>query len=362
MEYAQGGKAGAGAVAAVTGEVSANIISQNLFGKEPKNLKEAEKRTVSELSQVAAGLAGGLSSSGGNSLSTAQAVKTGQGVGKNAVENNYLSADKAKERFEIENRIKLGIATEEDFARKQELDVEDVVNNQKVIIACKGNITSNGCQNAVAEAIIVQQGYHKSYPNDTWRNYSDVLARDYRQFNELLYDKTGLALDFEQRSQLVAKGKGISIEEARDLVKSLDRFHIVVGITSYPIGEILGTKVSNLTEARRNMVSLVNIQRAKHILYGDETGGGHKFGLIRIFNEKSKFPATWGEKKILDAVSNLATDPNLKWVQQTGTQGNLYTKKGVPSRFKVEGAVDGVKIRVIVEPAGEGIITAFPIK
>ncbi|HDL5700006.1 TPA: VENN motif pre-toxin domain-containing protein [Mannheimia haemolytica] len=88
--YAQGGKAGAGAVAVVTGEVSANIISQNLFGKEPENLTEAEKRTVSELSQVAAGLAGGLASSSGSSLSTAQAVKTGLGIGKNAVENNFF--------------------------------------------------------------------------------------------------------------------------------------------------------------------------------------------------------------------------------------------------------------------------------
>ncbi|EXI62123.1 hypothetical protein MHD_11245 [Mannheimia granulomatis] len=89
--YTQGGKAGTGAVAAVTGEVGANIIAQNLFGKEPENLTEAEKWTVSELSQVAAGLAGGLSSSSVDSLSIAQSVKTGQGVGKNAVENNYLS-------------------------------------------------------------------------------------------------------------------------------------------------------------------------------------------------------------------------------------------------------------------------------
>ncbi|QTM00733.1 hypothetical protein GM698_03480 [Mannheimia sp. ZY171111] len=86
--YTQGGKAGTGAAAAVTGEVGAKLISEQVFGKSPENLTEAEKRTVSELSQVAAGLAGGLSSSGGSSLSTAQAVKTGQGIGKNAVENN----------------------------------------------------------------------------------------------------------------------------------------------------------------------------------------------------------------------------------------------------------------------------------
>ncbi|WP_260448515.1 VENN motif pre-toxin domain-containing protein, partial [Bibersteinia trehalosi] len=98
--YTQGGKACTGAVAAVTGEEGANIISQNLFGKEPENLTEAEKRTVSELSQVAAGLAGGLSASSGSSLFTVQAVKTGQGIGKNAVENNLLAKEDDEYVFE----------------------------------------------------------------------------------------------------------------------------------------------------------------------------------------------------------------------------------------------------------------------
>ena len=68
------------------------------------------------------------------------------------------------------------------------------------------------------------------------------------------------------------------------------------------------------------------------------------------------------EEKILRNVSDIATDPKLTWVQQTGVKGSLYTKKGEPARFKVEGVRDGVKIRVIVEPAGSGVITAFPIK
>lgn len=77
---------------------------------------------------------------------------------------------------------------------------------------------------------------------------------------------------------------------------------------------------------------------------------------------KDKFPITWSEEKILRNVSDIATDPKLTWVQQTGVKGSLYTKKGEPARFKVEGVRDGVKIRVIVEPAGSGVITAFPIK
>ncbi|WP_289333207.1 VENN motif pre-toxin domain-containing protein [Mannheimia haemolytica] len=120
--YAQGSKAGAGAVAAVTGEMGANIISQNLFGKEPENLTEAEKRTVSELSQVAAGLAGGLSASEGSSLSTAQAVKTGQGVGKNAVENNAFLDSQVSDLFkDLEKAEKEGRPPEEVFLNYKEL-------------------------------------------------------------------------------------------------------------------------------------------------------------------------------------------------------------------------------------------------
>lgn len=121
--YTQGGKAGAGAAAAVTGEVGANIISQSLFGKEPKNLTEAEKKTVSELSQVAAGLAGGLSASGGNSLSTAQAMKTGQGIGKNAVENNAVNKNDAGDTATLLNMLnnspsKVGLLKGEEASQK----------------------------------------------------------------------------------------------------------------------------------------------------------------------------------------------------------------------------------------------------
>ena len=58
-------------------------------------------------------------------------------------------------------------------------------------------------------------------------------------------------------------------------------------------------------------------------------------------------------------VSDIATDPALEWRPQTGN-GGLFTKAGNPARFAVEGVRDGINVRVIVEPAGEGIVTAFP--
>jgi len=94
-------------------------------------------------------------------------------------------------------------------------------------------------------------------------------------------------------------------------------------------------------------------------LFGDATGGGHKFGFGRLFNGKTKFPMRWNKDKIMNAVSEVATNPNSKWIQQTGKPGSLFTKAGDPVKWKVEGIFEGVRMRVIVQ--GNDIITAFPI-
>jgi len=70
--------------------VGAKIIAESLYGKSPENLTEAEKRTVSELSQVAAGLASGLTV-GGDSHIAVTSAQTGKTVAENAVENNALT-------------------------------------------------------------------------------------------------------------------------------------------------------------------------------------------------------------------------------------------------------------------------------
>lgn len=60
------------------------------------------------------------------------------------------------------------------------------------------------------------------------------------------------------------------------------------------------------------------------------------------------FPRGWDTDKILDGIADVATSPNSVRTQQTGRAGALYTRNGDPSRWKVEGVVDGVNIRVIM--------------
>lgn len=75
---------------------------------------------------------------------------------------------------------------------------------------------------------------------------------------------------------------------------------------------------------------------------------------------KTLFPVDWSADQIMNAISEVATNPQLLWTQQGGVLGTLFTRAGDAARFFVVGAFDGVMIKVVLEPAGEGIITGFP--
>ncbi|MEW2527649.1 polymorphic toxin-type HINT domain-containing protein [Streptomyces sp. NPDC047071] len=113
---------------------------------------------------------------------------------------------------------------------------------------------------------------------------------------------------------------------------------------------------SNCAGAGRD---LIGGQEQFHIIHGDRTGGGHKWPGQP---GKTVFPRDWDTDKILDGIADVATSPNSVRTQQTGRAGALFTRNGDPSRWKVEGVVDGVNIRVIYEPATDRIVTGFPYR
>lgn len=94
-------------------------------------------------------------------------------------------------------------------------------------------------------------------------------------------------------------------------------------------------------------VNLASPDRTAHILQGDATGGGH---LWPGAPGKSVFPQDWSPSKIMNDVSDIATDPSIpSTVQSNG-------------RIVKDGTRDGIDIRVVLEPPskGGGIVTAFP--
>ena len=237
------GNAQTGAISTAAGELGARYLTEHLYGKEAKDLTETERSQIKEMAKALAGVAGGLAAAGqdAGAVKILSESSIGATVANNAVENNYLTADKAKERFDIEKRISLGIATEEDIARRDELNREDREHDQKVIDACHGDITSSACQYEVGLAQKARGTYDAFYPNATWQKYNNILNHDVADINHLLNDKEGYALAFEEQVKAVSRGKQISLDEARALVKAMHYYDLVAsGIVA---SAYTGTKI-----------------------------------------------------------------------------------------------------------------------
>lgn len=87
----QGNRAAAGASGALSGELAARAIKEQMFpGKSNSELSESDKQLISNLATLASGRAGNLT--GGNSAGTT----AGAQAGKNAAENNSLSKEDEK--------------------------------------------------------------------------------------------------------------------------------------------------------------------------------------------------------------------------------------------------------------------------
>ncbi|EOB0231515.1 hemagglutinin repeat-containing protein, partial [Escherichia coli] len=149
----QGNNVAAGAAGAATGELAARAIAGMLYpGVKQSDLSEEQKQTISTLATVSAGLAGGLT---GNSAASAA---VGAQSGKNAVENNFLTADQidsfaAKAKgCEVRGDCKQIIKEMEELSLKQQQEMIAVCATNPA--ACKekfGDIPAKGM--LVREAI-----------------------------------------------------------------------------------------------------------------------------------------------------------------------------------------------------------------
>ncbi len=87
--------------------------------------------------------------------------------------------------------------------------------------------------------------------------------------------------------------------------------------------------------------------RMEHILYGDNTGGGHLYGTGKPC--KSEFPENWDSAQIIETVEQIAANDNLKW------------RKELNGYYTAEEKIDGIKVRVVLSDTKGRIITAYPV-
>jgi filamentous hemagglutinin len=94
--------------------------------------------------------------------------------------------------------------------------------------------------------------------------------------------------------------------------------------------------------------SLLDPNAETHVLYGDgPTSGGHLSGVGKP--GKSEFPSAWSPQDITNAISDIATDPKTQWSKPLG---NGYVTG--------TGTVNGVDIKVVVDPSKGRIVTGYP--
>ncbi|MCA8985892.1 MAG: EndoU domain-containing protein, partial [Planctomycetaceae bacterium] len=94
-------------------------------------------------------------------------------------------------------------------------------------------------------------------------------------------------------------------------------------------------------------IDLTDAKARKHILEGDATGGGHRPGTG--ISGKSEFPSGWSDAKILESISDIATDPTVVWSKPD--------KRGYITGTKT---IDGIDIKVVYDTKNQRIVTGYP--
>jgi len=178
-----------------------------------------------------------------------------------------------------------------------------------------------------------------------------------------------------QVSALVAKWVDKIAHFFRGLVNSLRQLGGVLAKLAHLIenlarrGVIL-TRVGKdhlLGRTAKDLDGLISPERLRHILSGEgdpknlarpNPGGGHTWPGLSGTN-KTPFPRRWSVADVKRYVTDIVTDPS-SHVFGGGAGGGPLTHAGNPARYRIYGTRDGVQLRIIWEPRGEGVISAFP--
>ena len=271
----QGNSALSGGAGAVVGEVAADIIRKQLYGKEVKDLTEAEKQTISALSQLASGLA--VAAGGGNFGDASAAISSS----KNAVENNYLNSDEHQTKKGLEYKERKGILTDEEKMELLELRLKDDSLSDALINACI-DVNSDECH------VERQKAYDalKTYKYLTYSNPPNAQI-GYQEIEHLLNSTSSAADEFRAiyNGYVVSfKSFGYSDEEAQVMAgRTIAIMMMINGLEGHFALPIINRalKGSKLSTANKSKTSNITGKLDKDYfesVYGKENvqqGGGN---------------------------------------------------------------------------------------
>ena len=284
-----------GAVAGVTGEVTAQILTQAIYNKTPNQLTANEKENISTLSQLAGGLAAALTAKangttaeqGGNFL----AATSGAGTAKSAVENNYLSV------ADVENLIR-----ELSKAQKEGRDTKPILEkykgiseeNRQQLIACKGNVACETAHlhemNTGGEELERNLGFFSRmtvyYPNDlNTANriaLSNLVESEYAESFSKLSDTTKFGLNLMEASTAMGFGAAagyakVGLSKVKSLISGKNK--------AYPTSGMDGYKRTNVGDADYPEGIHFSMNLKNHLIQGE--GINQRRGVVGGHNREN---------------------------------------------------------------------------
>ncbi|OOF44700.1 hypothetical protein BKK51_08485 [Rodentibacter trehalosifermentans] len=227
-----------GAIAGVTGEATAEILTRTLYNKAPDQLTASEKENISTLSQVAGGLAGALTAKANGSTDqqggTFLTATAGAETAKRAVENNYLFRQEAEEKAVLERKVKNNQATEEEKVRLSQLEKLDSERDRAIIMACSGSVSSQSCLSLVNEANYAKFGYEQNLSYNL--KFKELYPNDYQNVEKILKGKDADSVEFEKIAINFAQGQNISLDEAKSILSKIYAFRAGAEFTGSLVG------------------------------------------------------------------------------------------------------------------------------
>ncbi|QPB41635.1 hemagglutinin repeat-containing protein [Rodentibacter haemolyticus] len=175
---ASGGNALAGAASGVAGEASAMLLAEAVFNKTASQLTEEERNLLSLAGQLSGALAG--NTIGSNTASTLQGMATA----KSAVENNYLSAQEAARKRDLELKARNGTISQSEQEELSAIHRKDVESDKALILACEGSPLSSECnieRKKLERDKFSYSGaeYTPVYGYPSYTKYTDIYSQDY---------------------------------------------------------------------------------------------------------------------------------------------------------------------------------------
>ncbi|CAK9886706.1 MAG: 16S rRNA endonuclease CdiA [Candidatus Erwinia impunctatus] len=308
----QGNNALGGAAAGVTAE----FVAQQMYPGIPVDrLTEEQKQTISTLSTLAAGLAGGLIGD-----STADTVGAAQ-IGKNAVENNYLSVSEKTELELAKQTLRNSKDPLEREKAQQKYDAlleKDISSDKAVIAACaNGQAASAACASERLKVIEAKEGYEGlgNYNSKASQQYADAYGHIVNLLNITSVDAQNQQQVKDAMVNYAMAQLGIDKDKATAYIETYDGMKVIAA----SISPVLGTTAANklgamLKEANSSNAALSISERVKENIAASQQA-----------RESSNFGV------------HIAKSDQLQW----GYKADEWTMVTLPAGSKVYGGIPG---------------------